>query len=230
MKSIGQFFLVALFFFLIAITAQLQAQTERSLQPFDAISVTGNINVILSEGESESLKIFADGIPEDKVVIRVNNGELRLKLLNSVFYKNDNVRIEVSYTTLRRIRGVAGANIENTSVIEADKLVTKAGSGALLELEVKVNAIDASASEGGVLKLEGETDSQNTTASTGGHVDGLDLESNRTYVKANTGGHAEVVANEFIEATANTGGKIDYRGNPSQSNTKTLMSGGVRKI
>ena len=230
MKTIAQILLVFLFFLLIGLTKSLQAQTEHTLQPFDAISVTGNIDVVLSQGDTESLKIYAENIPEDRITVKVSSGELRLKLLNSVFYKNDNVKIEVTYKTLRKIRGVAGANIESTSIIETDKLVVKSGSGALVELEIKTNALAASASEGGVLKLTGETDTQNTTATTGGHVDGLELECNRTYVKANTGGHAEVVANEFIEASANTGGKIDYSGDPSESNTKTLMSGCVRKI
>lgn len=230
MKTIGQILLVALFCSFVTLSNTLQAQTERTLQPFDAISVTGNIDVILEAGERESLKIFADGIPEDKIIVKISNGELRLKLLNSVFYKNDKVKIYVTYQQLRGIRGVAGANVESNSTIQGDKLTAKAGSGALLDIEVNVNAITASASEGGVLKLEGETKTQNTSATTGGHVDGLDLSSSRTYVKANTGGHAEVVANDFIEASANTGGRVEYKGNPAESNTKTLMSGGVRKL
>ena len=230
MKRIGQFLLVAVFFTFIFLAQNAQAQTERTLSPFDEISVTGNINVKLSQGESEKLTIKAEGIPEDKISIKVNNGTLKLRLLNSIFYKNEQVNVVVSYKTLRGIKGTAGANIENTGTIETDKLETKVGSGALVELNIKTNAVEASATEGGVLRLAGSTDTQNISAATGGHVDGLDLDCNRTYVKANTGGHAEVVALESIEATANTGGRIEYKGNPSESSTKTLISGEVRKL
>jgi len=227
MKIINQI-VVALF--LLTSIANTYAQNERTVNPFDEIAVTGNIDVILQQGDTEKLEIDAEGIPEDKVVVRVSNGTLRLKLLNSIFYKNDKVTIKVTYKTLRSVKGIAGANIESSHPIEADKLVARAGSVALLELEVKTNALDITANEGGVLRVEGETDTQNASATTGGHIKALDLDSNRTYVKANTGGHAEVVAHQFIEATANTGGRVEYKGNPAESNTKTLMSGGVRKL
>lgn len=230
MKNIAQALLVALFFALILITNSAHAQNVRTLSPFDAISITGNIDVTLQAGDTETLTLKAEGIPEDKVSIKVANGELKVKLLNSIFYKNDKVTVLITYKNLRKLRGLAGANIESTSTIEADKLALKVGSGALVELAVQTNALEASVGEGGVLELTGNTESQKISVGTGGHVEALRLDSNRTYVKASTGGHAEVVALKSIEATANTGGKIEYKGDPEESTTKTVMSGDVRKL
>ena len=35
---------------------------------------------------------------------------------------------------------------------------------------------------------------------------------------------------ESIEASANTGGSIEYSGNPEESTTKTIISGNIKKI
>lgn len=221
--------LTATFLFAIAFVG-LQAQGKMQLDPFDAISVTGNIDVILEEGDVEEATLYADGIPDDKVKAKVDKGTLKLKLLNSVFYKGAEIKVYVTYKKLRQAKAFAGGTIQSKSVIKTDKFVTKAGSGARVELSLDVNAVDAIASEGGIVKLEGSTETQKVKATTGGSYKGLDLECNRTYAKAGTGGNVYVIAREMLDASTNTGGSIDYRGNPRETNTKKILGGGVRKI
>ena len=203
---------------------------QYQLDPFDQIRVTGNIEVFVQQGKSESIRIEAQGIDEDEVSVKVKSGTLRLKLVKSLFYKNVKVKAYVTYRQLRGLRASAGATIEANGVIEGDKVELRAGSGSWILADLKTNTIEATATEGGILKLKGTSATQNTSVATGGQCDCEKLETQRAYVKANTGGQAKVYVSEFLEASANTGGGVKYAGNPRSIETKELMSGRVEKM
>lgn len=63
---------------------------------------------------------------------------------------------------------------------------------------------------------------------TGGTLSAYKLEADNTIVKANTGGNAKVMAVESIDARANTGGSIIYKGDPKKVQRKDGLSGSVR--
>lgn len=210
--------------------SQIQAQDTRSLSPFDELSVIGNIEVTLEKGDEEKAVIYTKNIDLDDVSVSVKGNVLKLRLLKSVFHKNDEVKIAITYQNLRIIKGSAGAKITNNSTLEGDKILTRAHSGAVVDLSLSVNVVDGAAYEGAVLKLRGKTDSQEAVAATGGQYKAINLDSNRTTVKANTGGEAEVVANQSLDASANTGGKVGYKGNPEDRNTRKVISGKITKL
>mgnify|MGYP006286564173 CR=1 FL=1 len=225
MQKVKLIFIAAL-----AFGAGLSAQSVQSLDAFDEVNVTGNIEVLLAVGDAEAASLETENIPEDEVTIKVSQGVLKIRVFDSVFYKDEQIKVFVTYRTLRAVRGNAGAIIRNRSIIEGEELLVRAGSGARVELRVAVDALDAGASEGGRLLLEGETERQEITASTGGIYDGLELACRRAYIKANTGGQADVTAEEVLDATANTGGRIRYRGEPEETRFKSVLSGTVEKM
>ena len=207
-----------------------QIFAQRSLDAFDQVRATGNIEVFVQQGESESIRIEAQGIDKEDVSVKVKSGTLRLKLVKSLFYKNVKVKAYVTYRQLRGLRASAGATIEANGVIEGDKVELRAGSGSWILADLKTNTVEATATEGGILKLRGTSATQKTSVATGGQCDCEKLETQRAYVKANTGGQAKVFVSEFLEASANTGGGVKYAGNPRSIETKELMSGGVEKM
>ena len=107
-------------FFTLVKSSNLQAQETRGLESFDAISVTGNIEVVLEKGTEEGATIYTENIPESKVSVFVKRGTLKLKVLDGIFYKNEKVKIKVQYQHLRSIKAMAGANISSNSIIETE--------------------------------------------------------------------------------------------------------------
>ncbi|MDX1942435.1 MAG: head GIN domain-containing protein [Saprospiraceae bacterium] len=208
------------------------AQSDYKLDYFDEISVAGNIEVLLVKGDAEKAVMQTYGIPEDEVNISVKSQTLKLSLLNSLFYKNKNerVRITVTYKELRSIRANAGAEIKSDEIIEADLLEVHAGSGAQVNLQVKVNKLDGSATEGGILQLKGEAENQKAQANTGGQYRAFDVECKNTYARAGTGGEVEIVARESLDAYASLGGQIEYKGDPDERYHRKFIGGEVRKV
>jgi hypothetical protein len=208
----------------------LVAQSTYKLDAFDEISITGNIEVVLQKADEEKAVVEAFGIPEDKLNIGVRGQVLKLSLLNSVFYKNDRVKVTVFYKKLRSVRAHAGADVEATAPLEADLLELRATSGAEVLLEIKADKLEAGATEGGILQVRGEVESQKASAATGGQYLSLELNCKNTYARAGTGGALKVVALESLDASANLGGSIEYKGEPDERNRKTVLGGNVLKI
>lgn len=219
----------AVLLLLVSLNA-LQAQTEYKLGYFDAISVAGNIEVHLIKGEKESAMLETYGIPEDEVNISVNRQTLRLSLLNSVFQRSKKVRITVTYTELRSVRGNAGAMITADHILQGDFLEVRAGSGAQVMLEVDANKLDAGATEGGTLQLRGQVNSQKAQAATGGLYEAFNLISKNTYARSGTGGQMQVTALEVLDAYANLGGSIEYKGEPEERYHRKFIGGEVRRV
>lgn len=207
--------------------ADVAAQRDIPVEPFDGISVIGNIDVTLEAGEPGTISLYAEGIPEDDISIKVSRGTLRLKVTNSWLYKNEIIRVYVPYETIRLVRADAGATIECKDILQTESLEVNIGSGAVAELEIDVESLKASANEGGQLTLMGKAVSQDVGAGTGGEYEAFDLDCQRTYVRVGTGGQAEVVATELLEASANTGGSIIYKGEPKEKRIKTFIAGEV---
>lgn len=204
-------------------------QKKYDINPFEEISITGNIQVQLEAGEEESLKIEFEGLPEDQLSVKVVQGELRLHSLNSLLYKDVHVKAYITYKNLRSIKANGGASIRNIGEINSPALDIKTGSGASADLHIRTETLEATATEGGRLNLQGTAETQEVWAATGGQYLATALESHRTYVRCNTGGKAEVKASELLEITANTGGEVVYYGEPAKKFEKSILGGNVRR-
>ncbi|MCB0588411.1 MAG: DUF2807 domain-containing protein, partial [Phaeodactylibacter sp.] len=208
------------------VLSNARAQDERKLDYFDAITVAGDVELILTPGDEARAVITAEGISEDDVTCYIKGKTLKIQLIEGLFQGGDHARVEVTFQQLRALKASAGAKASATAPVTGDQLDLRAGSGAQIDLAVEVNSLVATATEGAMIKIEGSTETQEVTVATGAQYMGLDLQCDRTYVKANTGGQAEVVANKTLDANANTGGQIDYTGDPEEKNTRSLISGG----
>lgn len=206
------------------------AQDVREVRPFDQVTLSGKIDVILEQGDEEKVIIESNNVPEDKVNVNIRGGTLKVGLVEGWFNNNyDRVDIRIVYSNLSMVRAQAGAIVRATGTLTGERFEVKATSGAEVKFTIDVGTLEAGAAEGAVLELDGKAENQYATAATGGEYDASELEVQRTEVRANTGGEAIVVANESLDASANTGGKVRYIGNPSEKYTRSNLAGDIRQ-
>lgn len=216
---------------LLLATFSLGAQDSTSLETFNGISVLGNIHVTLEKGEKPQAIIETYDISEDAVSVFVKNGVLRLQLLKTIFNDCKDVNVTVIYTDeLELIKANAGAEITSKEVITSKDLEIRANAGAEIDLEIAVESLDVHSGEGAEVELSGNTQHQYAMAMTGGEYDGLDLQCEETDVRANTGGQAAVLAFKSLDASANTGGSIEYQGKPDSKSINSAITGKIRRI
>lgn len=213
----------------IGVAPRMIAQNTVSLDDFQSLLVTGNIKVFLERGDTTKAIVYAEGIPEDEINIRVMQGTLRLASLNSFLYKDAVVRIYLTYKNLDEIRANAGASVQSAEVVKENKLRLSAGSGARIDLNLEVTDLEANISEGAQIDLKGSTDKQEVSAMTGGQYRSTDLNSRTAYIRSNTGARVEITVEDRLEVSANTGGEVRYFGNPKNKYLKNVLGGIVRQ-
>ena len=198
----------------------------KSLSPFDEIILSGNVSALLVEGEEESIDIKNN---EARLDFYVEGKSLKVKATDLVKYnKTPTIKVIITYKKLRGLRARAGASAYTEQPISGDQLDLKFSSGASGEIEVVQNSLEINVSEGGNLELRGETDWQEIKVATGGILSAYKLKAANTVVKANTGGNAKVTTTKSIDARANTGGSITYKGDPRKVQEKDGLSGTIR--
>ena len=126
---------IALFFLSIG---NLSAQSSsRIVGPFDELIVSGKLNVLIEQGDSEGVEIYEDGYSEGDVNISLRNGVLKVSSVERWMNKdNRRIPVRVSYKYLHKIRVSAGAELQSDQTIVADQFEIKAGSGAEVELDI----------------------------------------------------------------------------------------------
>ncbi len=207
---------------------QLNARSI-SVADFDQVRIWGNLKVILVESEENRVNVEYD---MHEVDINVENGVLKVKRdkpLSIDSHEGRAIEVVIEYQRLNGLRAAAGARVKTSNTIIGDHLEVEFVSGAQGKLSIEVNDLDLKTASGAQLKLSGKTYSQRTKVVTGGMLNAHGLLCQRTYIKSNTGGHAKVVATETLEATASTGGMINYEGGPEMVLIKDNLGGEVRE-
>ena len=225
-----------LFKFLIAVgiicgSQWLTAQETVDLAYFNEIVASGNVDLVLQEGQATKVELDANGIDDQHIKIHVNEGILKINTLKSLIRGNDRqVKVIVTYEKLYRVKAYAGARVIADGVLTTDKFVIQLNSGAQMDIEVATDNLEVVVSQGSELDISGQTNSFELRTSTGGICEAFGLLSDFAYVTSNTGGEAEVFAKKRIEINARTGGKVAYKGEPEETKISDSLTGEVERI
>lgn len=223
--------LILLFIFIIGLQAQdeskgIQKQV-RNIGSFDRIKASKGVNVTLIEGSKESLEIHIRNYALSDVITELKSRQLVIKMKPRI-YKDMAVQVYVTYKRIREIDAGSGSSIDAENTIYADKLKLRAGTDASIELDIDVNALEASGSASRI-ELSGECKVQEVKIGAGGKYLCYPLESNEAIVKSTLGSNIEITVNDRIKATAGTGGNVYYRGNPDKIEKSENTGGKVKK-
>lgn len=227
MKAILQLMIIGL---LMTTLSSIQAQEVRKLDDFHAIAVSGDVDVTLVAGDENSATVYAEGISPDDITLFVKGHTLKIQLYDGWIRDMEEAEITITYKSIDELKVSAGARVKHEGILNAESLSLRASSGSTLALEVAAQYLEVSAVEGAVLNIDGTAESQEVMANTGGQYLGGDLDCQRTEVTANTGGQAKVVALHRLEANANTGGTIFYKGEPEEKNMRSFFAGGINHL
>ena len=203
---------------------------ERIVSSFDIIRATGRVKVFLNPGKSEQLRIEVRGVEISKVFTGLEGTTLKIYTQRGFVDDDIEVKVYVTYKELREIHSSALADIQAQSAIKADKLLVDVNSKGQANINVNVNTIEIIVSVSGNLEISGKTGTQTTSVNSGGMLKAFDLKCEKTYIKINTAGIAEVRAGELLDATVHTGGNLRYKGNPSKETIKSTLGGKVTRL
>jgi hypothetical protein len=211
---------------------------KREIGGFDRVHVRDIGEVILTQGEKESLVVEADADLISKVKTEVRSGVLNLEVGRGWLDKLSLGLAELSgkrvryYLTVREIHElkISGKGDVEADKIDSDRLsVSISGMGNVNIGTLDAGKLSVSISGRGEFASAGSVVHQKVAISGSGDYKAIDLESQSAAVKISGQGNASVWAIEELEANISGYGKVEYRGSPSVSHSISGL-GSVRQL
>ena len=217
----------------LTLTSCVSAQDVKRNQTFTGITgldVSAGINVFLTQGSTESVRIEAKGIEDDEVISEMRGGKLVLTVRRQggwkgIFGGNTHVKAYVTVKNLTSIEVSSGADLEGETTLVADDLTLNTSSGADVKLAVKANRLTVSVSSGADVTLSGSAAKLTASSSSGADLDADELVADVCYAEATGGGDARVHGRRELYLRASGGGDVTYSG-PGQLVSRKTSGGG----
>lgn len=229
----------AILFLLISASCNLPTQAQMTknvaISNFSEVSVSAGIELIITQGSTESAKIIAKEGVIDEVEIEKSGNSVhvgwRENLSFTSHFKNRSAKVYISYKKLNSIAASSGSSLVTENVLKTDKLDARASSGASIKAKISCNDLDLQTSSGGSASLSGNASNMDVSASSGGNVDALDLITAYAKARTSSGGDVEINVTKGLETATSSGGSIRYKGTAALNNTSSRNNrGGVRHI
>lgn len=206
---------------------------RRDVEGFDSVRIDYPAQVLISQGNEESLEIEAEDNLLPGLQTEVRGSELR------IYYDSEDgehvnptksVTITITVQELNSINfSSAGELIVNG--LEANNLdVNLSGAGNVELNDIAVRGLDLNLSGAGSATASGSAEDLNLNISGFGDFNGEDLEGQTANVNISGAGSATVWVEEDLDATISGAGSINYYGSPDNVRKQINGVGGINHV
>lgn len=208
-----------IFLFLIGIQVIASAQEPKkrtlSTSPFIGVQVYSGLHLNLIP--SEVNKAVVSGPRADEVILSMKKGYLQLRIALGSLTDSLPTKIDLYHSKrLDAVYAYQGTKITSPQAIKQTSINLKSNSGAVIDLVLFADRLDAQAQLGGRLKLKGEVTNLNLKVNFGGSCEAEQLQTNQTQTKLVGGGYAYILTSDLLEAQVNGGSVLRVFGNPKK--------------
>jgi hypothetical protein len=201
---------------------------NRSVGPFAAIDSRSDVDIYLSQGPAEPVRIEGQDNILNVIETYVRNNELVIRTKPGVILRrHDQVRVYITNPELKAVRISGSGYVEGRTNWQVnDFKVNISGSGKLDMTLLDADYLDSDISGSGNLYLTGSARSHDISISGSGDVHAFDLTSQDVNAHISGSGSCELQVSKKLDAKISGSGKIRYKGNPT-INSKITGSGRV---
>jgi len=200
---------------------------EREVPSFDAIKVGCAINLFVSQGDKQSVKVVTDENLQDRITTKISNKTLSLSC--------DNIRdaskmdVYVTAVNLTKIDASGASKVTGEGPLKSEDfgLYMSGAAKATLNIETSTfnnetsgaanNTITLTAktantevSGAGNLTLKGSAENHNTEVSGAGNLKALEFITDNTDADVSGAGNAQIMARKLLKADISGAGNITY--------------------
>ena len=199
---------------------------------FNAIKVSGGIDIYLSQSDNEVVAVSAS---EEKFIKKikatVENGVLKIYMEDEGFLhittKDRKLKAYVSFKDVNKIdaSGACDIHVSGTIAVNTLHLICSGASGFKGNIKVSDLGIDLSGASD--MKISGTAHTVNIESSGASDVKGIDLSTDMCTVKASGASDIEITVNKELNAHASGASSIKYSG---EGGIKDMHSSGSSSI
>lgn len=200
---------------------------ERQVGSFDAIKVGCAINLFVSQGNAQSVKVITDENLQNKITTKVSNGTLSLNCDNvqnatkmDIYVTAVNINsIDASgaakvtgETTLKSdVFGLYTSGAAKTTLtIDANILNNETSGAANNNITINAKTVNTEISGAGNMTLKGKAEEHSTEVSGAGNLKALEFITDISEAEVSGAGNAKIMARKMLKADLSGAGSITY--------------------
>jgi hypothetical protein len=211
------------------ITGNGKLTTEtRDVKPFNAISIEGVFNIILKQGNKESIQIESDENILPVIITNSENDTLRIKMKDSASISNmDKLNVYVTLVSVSCIENKGVGTLKCNDTLHLKNIQLTCEGAGTTNLKLYANKLTVNSEIVGAILLSGVTKETFIHHNGVGAIRAFDLKTENLTLEASGVGAAEVFASQELTINADGIGGIQYKGGASK---KQITNDGIGKV
>jgi hypothetical protein len=218
----------------ISVSAQETSTQTRQVSGFTSIASGGPFNVHIKMDGTESVKVEADTKYINEIETVVEGNTLRIKFKGREYRQYNNIHKAEVYVSAKSLNGLTNSgsgqmSVDGTITTSGEFKAVLSGSGSI-NTSVKSGELHAVLSGSGSIKINGRTGDADLVISGSGQIEGKDLKTESTKAVITGSGNVYVAAEKSVSAHITGSGSVNYSGNASVVDSRTIGSGRVNHV
>ncbi|MFM1932260.1 MAG: hypothetical protein RL226_1563 [Bacteroidota bacterium] len=194
---------------------------------YSSLSVDGDIQLIITQDPTYTLKIEAGENHLPYITTRVFNDFLEIKEERNPIRNNATVRVYISKSYLNDMTLDGSGSIDGAHLVAGNADILLNGSGDIDLQYDSLVGLDFTLDGSGNARFSGEANAFNGTINGSGNLDARYLPVNNASVNINGSGTARVNASQYLNIHIDGSGEVFYWGNPADVDIDISGSGQV---
>ena len=195
---------------------------------FTGIKVSTGLDLYLSQSSKNNISVEADENLQDIIITEVVDGILKIYSEKNIWSAKSR-KVYVSIDKLNKLIATSGADVRTEGKIFTDEISIRTTSGADIRIAVDASSVETNTTSGSEIRISGNAENHASSANSGSSIKAYDLISKNVIAKVTSGADIDIYASEIFEGKANSGGDIDFKGNPKKVIKKSSSGGRISK-
>lgn len=204
----------------------------RNVGEFDAIKVSGAIEVYLSQGNTNAVAVSASEERfRDRIKTEVANNTLKIYFDGERGWNMGNRKLKayVSFVSINSLEANGASTVRISGTVSGDNFIVKLTGASELAGKIKFSKLTADLSGASQIRLSGSVYTADIDASGASDVKGYELSTDGCSVNATGASDIRLTVNKEISATATGASSVYYRGEAVMKNIRTSGASSIAK-
>ena len=197
---------------------------------FESLSVNGRIDVNLIQSNQDGLELAIEGIDPEKVQVENDHGELSIKIVSTLSYKDVRVLAKVYYSHLEHIHASSSASISSGEQLVFDTLSVDLMSGGEVAFDLIADQVNMKCATGSILQLKGHLKTLTGQVKSKSTLSASELMLTDCHMQVRGKSVARIHVSGTMDVKASTWSSILYKGTPSKKKFKKVLGGSIEPL
>ena len=205
-------------------------QESRDASPFTDISTSGVYKVVITQGNTHSVRIDAEENLLPYIITDFSGGELVIHTKKGYnIQPTKDIKVYVTLQKVDKLSASGAGGFSSTGVLNSDRIQLQFSGAADADLDIHTDLLKVGVSGAGNIKLKGNSERAEYGISGAADIEALDLSTNDAKIGISGTGKANVFVQKKMDVSISGMGTIKYKGEPGITQAISGM-GRISKI